>query len=168
MNAPARSLSTYEFQSKHTNLSWGDVLFGIKSGLASEEVAIDKALVEIGISSDTSVDVAILASEHDLFRILEIVDRLAAAEVSISIALIQQKWLYLHLAWLYQIRDLVDDPLGDVESAYADFGYPEEMASFVRYMPMVGLDLGSREKNLDRLYGNWSAYILASRKVYFV
>jgi hypothetical protein len=158
---------SYEFLSQHANLSWGDVLFGIKSGLASEEVAIDKALVEIGISSDTPVDVAILASEHDLFRILEIVDRLAAAEVSISSAVLQQKWLYLHLAWLYQIRDLVNDPLGEVESVYADFGYPEEMASFVRYMPMSGPDLGSREKNLDRLYGNWRSYIQASRKVHF-
>jgi hypothetical protein len=159
---------SYEFLSLHANLSWRDVLFGIKKGLVSEEVAIDKALVEIGISSDAPADVAMLASEHDLFRTLEIVDRLATAEVSISSALIQQKWLYLHLAWLYQIRDLVDDPFGDVESAYADFGYPEEMACFVRYMPMVGSDLGSREKNLDRLYGNWRAYIQTSRKVYFV
>lgn len=157
---------SYEFLSLHANLSWRDVLFGIKKRLVSEEVAIDKALVELGISSDAPADVAILASEHDLFRILEIVDRLAAAEVPISSAVIQRKWLYLHLAWLYQVRDLVNDPLGDVESAYVEFGYPEEIASFVRYMPMAGPDLGSREKNLDRLYGNWRAYIQASRKVY--
>lgn len=159
--------ASYEFLSLHANLSWGDVLFGIKKGLVSEEVAIDKALVELGISSDAPVDVAMLASEHDLFRIVEIVDRLAAAEVSISSAEIQRKWLYLHLAWLYQIRDLVKDPLEEVESAYADFGYPAEMASFVRYMPMVGPDLGSRGKNEARLYGNWRAYIQASRKIYF-
>lgn len=158
---------SYEFLSLHANLSWRDVLFGIKKRLISEEVSIDKALVELGISPDAPADVAILASEHDLLRILEIVDRLAAAEVSISSAEIQRKWLCLQLAWLYQIRDLVIDPLGKVESVYADFGYPEEMASFVRYMPMVGPDLGSREKNEARLYGNWRAYIKASRKIYF-
>lgn len=158
---------SYEFLRLHANLSWRDVLFGLKKRLVSQEVAIDKALVELEISSDVPADVAILASEHDLFRILEIVDRLAAAEFPISSAVIQQKWLYLCLAWLYQVRDLVNDPLGEVESVYADFGYPDEIASFVRYMPMTGSDLGSREKNLDRLYGNWLAYIQASRKNYF-
>jgi hypothetical protein len=63
------------------------------------------------------------------------------------------------LAWFYEHRGEVPDPLLRVEEVYADFGYPEQIAKFVRYMPMEGPDLGSREANEHRLFERWKRYI---------
>lgn len=46
-----------------------------------------------------------------------------------------------------------------VEEIYADFGYPPELAAFVRYMPMVGPDLGTTTLNEARMYERWQAYL---------
>jgi hypothetical protein len=72
---------------------------------------------------------------------------------------IRDKWLYLVLAWLYEHRAEVPDPLQRVEEVYADFGYPEQLANFVRYLPMEGPGLGSREANERRLFERWKRYI---------
>ena len=84
--------------------------------------------------------------------------RLADAE-STSSDDVPGKWLYLVLAWLFENRRSVNDPLGRVEEIYSDFDYPREIAPFVRYMPMVGPDLGSREKNEARMYDDWKSYL---------
>lgn len=44
-------------------------------------------------------------------------------------------WLYLVLAWLYSQRAEFSDPLGEIETIYADFGYPDEIDGLVRYLP---------------------------------
>lgn len=141
-------------------------MFGIERGIVLTDVATDKALEQLTVISNVSNDLALLATERDLTKVLELVGCLAADECSISEDEICKKWLYLRLAWIYQIRDLLEDPLGAVEGVYADSGYPPEMASFVRYMPMVGQDLGSREKNEARMYFNWRSYMQASRERY--
>jgi hypothetical protein len=42
---------------------------------------------------------------------------------------------------------------------YADFDYPEEIAGFIRYMPMRGPDLGSKQLNEKRMLETWGRYI---------
>lgn len=69
-----------------------------------------------------------------------------------------------HFAWLFERRASVHDPLGMVEEVYSDFGYPPEIAAFVRYMPMVGPDLGNREQNEARLYDHWKSYLVEAGK----
>jgi hypothetical protein len=44
-------------------------------------------------------------------------------------------------------KDSYSDPLVLVEQLYADFNYPETIASFVRYMPSEEPDLGYLELN---------------------
>ena len=63
------------------------------------------------------------------------------------------------LAWFCEHRGEVPDPLQRVEEVYADFGYPEQIAKFVRYVPMEGPDLGRREANERRLFERWKQYI---------
>jgi hypothetical protein len=71
------------------------------------------------------------------------------------------------LAWFYEHRAEVPDPLQRVEEVYADFGYPEQLAKFVRYMPMEGPDLGSREANERRLFERWKRYVDDVASKYF-
>ena len=62
------------------------------------------------------------------------------------------------------VKDKVIDPLAEVEKIYEDFNYPEEIESFVRYMPPKdGYDpsLYSYEENLIRLFENWKSYLIS-------
>ena len=97
------------------------------------------------------------ATEHESTR--HLVDQLANAEEARSEEELRGKWLHLALACLYEHRLDDPDPLQRVEEIYADFGYPEGVAQFVRYMPMDGPDLGSREANERRLFERWKRYI---------
>ena len=70
-------------------------------------------------------------------------------------------WLYLLLKHVYEHRKNFDDPLGEVEILHADFGYPEDVTPFVRYMPATDYDPSTytRQENIDRLYALWEAYL---------
>ena len=70
-------------------------------------------------------------------------------------------WLYLLLKHVYEHRKNFDDPLGEIEILYADFGYPEDVTPFVRYMSPTDYDPSTytRQENIDRLYALWEAYL---------
>jgi hypothetical protein len=115
-----------------SHVTWREVEFGLQNGWLTDEAAIELAIDRVN-AGDDSPDVVDLASllPHDLYKVPEIVRRLAERDPECS----RDKWLFLLLAWLYEHRADVEDPLGVVEELYADFDYPEGMASFVRYMP---------------------------------
>lgn len=148
----------YDFVRQRVNLSWRGVKFGLDHQLVAPQVAIDKATDRLCESDNASPDEVELASCSENDSILELVGRLADADNTASDE-VQARWLYLVLAWLFANRESVNDPLGLVEEVYSDFGYPREIAPFVRYMPMVGPDLGSREQNEARLYVCWERYL---------
>ena len=71
-------------------------------------------------------------------------------------------WLYLLLKHVYEHRKNFDDPLGEVEILHADFGCPEDVTPFVRYMPPptdYDPSTYTRQENIDRLYALWEAYL---------
>ena len=74
----------------------------------------------------------------------------------------KDKWLYLSLASLFENKEYMDDPLSVVEDIYADFEYPPEIQSFVRYMPATD-NYAPRdhtaEENNERLMGLFEAFL---------
>jgi hypothetical protein len=79
---------------------------------------------------------------------------------------VSRRWLVALLADLYAKRDVVADPLGEVEKIYADFDYPESVESFIRYMPASGgydPAAHSHEQNVARLFENWKAFLDSAR-----
>lgn len=114
------------------HLTWREVEFGLQNGWLTDEAAIDLSIDRV-TAGDDSPEVVELASVllHEKYQVPQIVRRLAERDPECS----KDKWLFLLLAWLYEHRDTVEEPLSVVEELYADFDYPEEMASFVRYMP---------------------------------
>jgi hypothetical protein len=122
----------WAFIRSRAHLTWREVEFGLQNGWLTDEAAIDIAISHV-TASDDSPDVVELASvlPHERCKVPEIVRRLTKRGPECS----KDKWLFLLLAWLYEHRDDIEEPLGGVEELYADFDYPEEMASFVRYMP---------------------------------
>jgi hypothetical protein len=148
---------SYEFLRQRVKISWRDVQFGLEHQLIGPIVAIQLAAARCEADS-ASQDEVELGGRLESESICELVRRLADAEIMTEED-IQTKWLYLVLAWLFENRALVNDPLGMVEEIYSDFGYPREMSSFVRYMPMVGPDLGSHSQNEARLYERWEKFL---------
>ncbi|CAK7019983.1 DUF2247 family protein [Saezia sanguinis] len=64
------------------------------------------------------------------------------------------KWLYIILLYIFNNREKYKDPFEEVEMVYADFDYPEEIESFVRYMSPKDYNPRqySFEENIQRLY----------------
>jgi hypothetical protein len=82
---------------------------------------------------------------------------------------VKGKWLYLTLSWLYETRAEHPDPLGAVEQVYADFDYPDQIRSFVRFMPPVdGRDTRSfnLQQNIEAMMDYWRSYLKDAEKVY--
>jgi hypothetical protein len=71
-------------------------------------------------------------------------------------------WIFLLLSFLFEHQDEYEDPLEVVGELYADFDYPVEISSIIRYMPSPeGLE-GSE----GQLFENWKEVIL-TYKVFF-
>ena len=69
------------------------------------------------------------------------------------------KFCDLLLTWVYENQNLYPDPLLVAEFIYEDFDAPTEVSEFIRYMPMQGCNLGSKELNEGRMMERWGAYV---------
>lgn len=152
----------YEFVNARTKLTWQELRYGIEAGYLPAYAAVHHAVNEIENAkepNDSLLELAWLQKGDDVHEYLDALADREAQQVLISI---RDKWLYLLLAWNYENRNQIKDPLQRVEEIHAEFDYPESISAFVRYMPMVGPNLGSKRKNTDRLFERWSEYV--SRK----
>jgi hypothetical protein len=147
------------FVLSRTPMSWREIRFGIENELLDPDAPVDlamKQLVTVEHPSVALVDLATLGKHEPTERL---VDQLAGGEPERPSDEMRDKWLYVVLAWLYENQGGYQDPLQTVEEVYADFGYPAQMRGFVRYNPMDGPDLGSREANERRLLERWKRYL---------
>jgi len=56
----------------------------------------------------------------------------------------------------------VPDPLQEVEELYADFGYPDAIGDFVRFLPPndgYHPELHTKDENERRLFRHWEEYL---------
>lgn len=72
----------------------------------------------------------------------------------------ERAWLVFSVSLAYILRKDLLDPLQVIEEIYADFNYPEELVGFIRYMPMQGPNLGSREANENRMFERWRSWVV--------
>ncbi len=101
-------------------------------------------------------------SKSEVSEAGQLLDKLAAKAIDGDEKVVKAKWLYLSLAWLFENRASSPDPLEAVEVLYSDFDYPEDVAQFVRYMPVTdGYDPSahSTEENHSRLLSKWRSYL---------
>jgi hypothetical protein len=114
--------------------TWAALKQGVSEGWISRANVVAHAVHLLERDLQASDDVVLLAglTQDELLDVDELLDRLAVGEEAPADS---DYWRRRALRWLYEHRDEVDDPLGVVEEIYAHFGYPEDMASFVRYMP---------------------------------
>lgn len=156
----------YEFIRDRARMSWREVRFGRVNELLDHLVPVALAAEQLAELEHPSTAIIDLAGADKNEPTLGLVEQLADGEPQRSEDEIRNKWLYLVLAWIYEHRDGYPDPLQWVEEVYANFGYPEQIAKFVRYMPMDGPDLGSREANERRLFERWKRYLDETASAY--
>ncbi|OIR03695.1 hypothetical protein GALL_141120 [mine drainage metagenome] len=152
-----------EFVKQLVDLNWREIKFGLDHQLIDSAAAIDRATESLCRNEPAAkAEVELAGLSHDE-PVSELVDQLAQKEPEVGEEALREKWVYVVLAWLFENRSSFGSPLELVEEIYADFGYPREVAPFVRYMPMAGPDLGNREKNEARLYDYWRDYLDRAR-----
>lgn len=149
-----------EFVLQRVALDWPDVRWGYERRLLawSDVVAFAKAELTAGT-----------AEERGFCQQIALIDKTSAHNLEFELQNVtyinnipEKKWLYLCIAWAYHNKDLLKDPLQDIEKIYADFDYPHEMDSFVRFMPPTdGYDPSAHTpaENYERLMNNWRIYV---------
>jgi len=157
-----------DFVLRQLPLSWQDIKWGYDHGWLSATGVVDYAIARAGEGYDESSTAVTLAglSPRELAEVTALLYALAQNEENNDEAESMKKWLCLILTWVYGQRDQLPDPLGVVEELYADFNYPVEMRSFVRYMPTEdGYEpqAHSHEENIARLFKEWESYLQCCR-----
>jgi hypothetical protein len=144
-------------------LTWSDIAFGYSKRFLGWRTPIEIAVKSIK-EGRTDADILGLASidKSETWKVGELLQRLAAKEGHQDASSIQGKWLFILLLWLYDNREQFSDPLQEVEEVYADFGYPDIISGFVRFLPPSdGYDpkFHTKEENQQRLYRHWEEYL---------
>lgn len=156
----------YSFVREHLKLSWRDALWGYEHQLIGWSAIVHLATERLNAGSDDLLESEIASlTKMETYQVGDLLRKLASASPEEDGALSQRKWLYLLLAWLFENKESVPDPLGEVETIYADFDYPPEIEGFVRYMPVIdAYDPGAhtRDENENRLFGKWREFLMAT------
>ncbi|WP_422403358.1 DUF2247 family protein [Pseudomonas sp. GZD-209] len=140
-------------------LSWGEIKYGLDRGYLTPKGVVEYALKRLSAESTADqYELACLAGD-EVDNIRECVIRLAAKDVRDDKAS-AKAWMFLIFLWVFINRGEYQDPLGVVEELYADFDYPESVASIVRYMPAADPSLEGE----DQLLKNWSNLLDSFRR----
>ena len=143
-------------------LNWTELLYGFEHGFIDEKGVSEYACEALTTeSSQEAIELAsLLLEEKYLVSIL--LESLVNKEPSPKTEEPAKPWIFLLLSFLFEHQDEYEDPLGIVGELYADFDYPVEISSIIRYMPPPeGLE-GSE----GQLFENWKEVIL-TYKVFF-
>jgi hypothetical protein len=146
-----------------TRLSWEEADWGYHNQYLDWSDVVDMACDCLAENEDEPI-VAELAglSKSEASETGQLLNKLGAKAIDGDEKSVKAKWLYLSLAWLFENRASSPDPFETVEELYSDFDYPEDVAQFVRYMPVTdGYDPGahSNEENHSRLFSKWRSYL---------
>ena len=151
----------YEFLERYRPWSWKEILWGYERQLIGWPPVVELAVSKVveGASSEAEIELAGL-DKNDVFRVGELLRHLASGDSEPENA--RDKWLCASLSWAFSHRSQLPDPLGTVESIFADFDYPEQIRPFVRYLPAQdGYDptKHSTSENEKRLIAHWQAFV---------
>lgn len=134
-NEPANVLPA-DFIAEKVLLRPGELARGYRLGHVNDRSAVQLAeqLMASGSRLSAAAEELALLLSADYDRVPDLVAQMEESDPSTT-SDDTKVWLYLVLAWLYDHRDEYPDPLAEVETVYADFGYPEEIDGLVRYLP---------------------------------
>ncbi|PXZ01426.1 DUF2247 family protein [Gilliamella apicola] len=155
----------YKITKNDIKLNWHDLLWGYEHHFLGWKDVVNYANKKIIEESnyDESVIELSMIDKTTTFKIEKLLKNIVKEERFYH----TDKWLYIILLDLFNKRDELDDPLGKVEEIYENFDYPEEIESFVRYMPNTDDYDPSKhtyEENINRLYSKWENYLISKKE----
>ena len=115
--------------------SWQELTWGQRKHIIRNRDIIEyaKYVLEEDIKGFNEVlELSIADEDEDITSLLVQLANLDKVETDEAI---QEKWQYAILLDLYNNQDSYDNVYENIENIYADFDYPEDMASFIGYMP---------------------------------
>ena len=131
-----------------------ELAYGFRHGFLSPDdviaVALAKYTAEIPLGPVEEQLALLLSDQRD--KVDELVGALEPADPTERP---DRVWLYLALAWLLEHADEFDDPLHVIELVYADFEYPEEIRSLVRFLPPEP----GEAPGVDGLWKRWRQWV---------
>ncbi|MBP2153427.1 MULTISPECIES: DUF2247 family protein [Erwinia] len=146
-------------------LNWDDISWGYKKHLIGWKDLVNYANKEILLGNTNEfVNEISLIDKNSTYRLDELLEKIVTSPDDYN----NEKWLYISLLQLFSLKESIEDPLGEVEKIYEDFDYPEDIESFVRYMPVnenYDPSKHTPEENTQRLYEKWALY-LDSKKMF--
>lgn len=143
-------------------LTWSELLYGLQKGYIDDQGASSFACNTLTTSSPEKAYQLSSLDPQELYLAQDLIESLASIEQTTKEDTISKPWIYLFLSHLFENKDSFLEPLEKVEELYADLGYPEELSSIVRYMPLPEGEAGSEE----RLYANWKSVISAYEELF--
>jgi hypothetical protein len=157
------------FFKKQFPVSGEELAFGFEKGWVSGTDVVDVLAwwwKQGQLLSPADEEIASL-SPNNLWQLPELLEKCQRQNVEKNNPRIGHLWMYLIVAWLFENISTFPDPLGEIEKVYADFEYPDEIQSLVRYMPaQEGQPVG--EKAIISRWGEYvrrvKAEFLAERK----
>ena len=163
---------SYEFIQQHVSLTWTEAVWGIEKNLIDWSFLKDMAVTRLcdGVEGPLEIEIAGLTIENSDDAV-SLAKNLAKNEIGNAESEPLKKWLYIVLLDLFEKNKSIDDALSTIECIYADFGYPEEIESFVKYMPVnnnYNPLKHSYDENISRLYNNWRQYLVRSAELYTI
>ncbi|MCQ4087534.1 DUF2247 family protein [Saccharibacillus sp. JS10] len=150
----------YDDLKTYVDVDWNLLFFGFEKGFVEKEAVVQHSYSLIEKEANPSPLLLDLAWEKDEHSIYEYLLKLADPYSTDNDKNHKEKFLFLVLNRVFENRDQYADPLELVEIVYADFDYPEEVSTFVRYMPAQFPLHNSQEENINRLYENWEKFLL--------
>ncbi|NID06719.1 DUF2247 family protein [Luteibacter jiangsuensis] len=130
-------------------MSWAELAYGLDRHFISSRGVVDYAIDSLSIDSpEAHYELAGLdgADPNDVKDLLARLSRSERSEGRMRCI-----WIYLTLLWVYRNQDSYSDVFQVAELLYADFDYPECMASIIRYMPPKQPGRGGKTELLE----NW-------------
>ncbi len=148
------------FIDAHACLHIREIVYGHREGWIDSTAVTDLCLrkLEAGRASDLEEQIALTLREQ-ADTVPELLSRVVLDRPP---EVLGRVWCYLALAWVYENRAQLADPLDLVEMIYADFSYPDDLEGFVRYLPVLPGEQAGEAALLSR----WASY-LRDKKSYF-
>jgi hypothetical protein len=128
-------------------LDWVDLRFAYDRQIVGAKTLIDQACKVLSETDSNDEALLSVASANESDRLEPWLNQLAPLNGGKSEQ--DHKWALILAAFISESD--IADKLAAVEEVYSSFDYPEELAEFVRYMPMKGPDLGSKQANEERM-----------------
>ncbi|EHR61155.1 DUF2247 family protein [Saccharomonospora cyanea] len=142
---------------------WPEILWGYHNGVLhdGEVVTLAVRLYDlVGPENDIQERIALLFPGERSAELPLLMEALLR-RVDVSVAEFRA-WLFVALSWTYEHHNELSNPFEVVEVLYFEFGYPGEIAGFVRYMPPPS----GGEYEYAAVHERWRAYLVGNGRRY--